>query len=812
MKKWKIVAIAGAMALGACDNPAPADGGIDSGGDIPDTGMPPPDTGPVDSGPDTGTPPVVVLPRPSRTTTVDVSPDDSLVAMVNRGDGSLSVFTTSDNSRLSRTPTGGQPSAVVIHPNGTTAYVANQADATVVEVTGIDTASPSVARTLDVGSEPTGLALSPTGALLYVAEWGQSRVISVATATMTQAESFAVRSPYALAVTNDGDMDDLDESLIVPEFFGRPNANGEANNEGRTGFVHVRPLDDLETETTPITLDPIDSTFGTAGSTDMTSPNQLSGVTIAGTRAFITSVSASPAAPVAFNRNVHPVVYVIDLTTNAEDTSATGTSNLAALVRDQIPSGMTRHFLADIVGVAFVSDTVAYVVSRGADVVQRLDYAGAGGIVIGTAMNKQIDVLNAPAGGGCQTPTGIVTTHGATGRRAFLNCLVSRNLGVVSLTDQALTTVVESTPPPSGAEEISVNLGLRFFHTGRGRWSSESWSACSSCHPGGLTDNITWSFPAGPRQSTSLDGSFSHGDGPQQQRIFNWSAIFDEVHDFERNTRGVSGGKGAITNGDCSTLATETPQDIAAIGGVARPLKELQDSPGACTDDWDDIDAWMRTIRPPGGRIVADTASIDRGRALFMDGNCARCHGGAGWTASRRFWTPSAANNTSLTTTPFVPPTTTGWVATWNTHTFQIQAEQPGAAGPPHISCVLRNIGTFGVRNADGTLNATATAALEVRDNGAGSQGAGGYNIPSLYGLQLGAPYLHHGQAETLEELFDPNGAWEEHLRAGNAVFLVDDTTGAQRADLINFLLSIDADTTEIPLPAGFDACPATFP
>jgi len=44
------------------------------------------------------------------------------------------------------------------------------------------------------------------------------------------------------------------------------------------------------------------------------------------------------------------------------------------------------------------------------------------------------------------------------------------------------------------------------------------------------------------------------------------------------------------------------------------------------------------------------------------------------------------------------------------------------------------------------------------------------YNIPSLYGLALGAPYLHHGQAKTLAELFtDPK--WSVHLRAGNAVF-----------------------------------------
>lgn len=811
--RWIFVwAIAGAVPLGACDNPAPADGGTDSGPSGDDAGPGDAGGGEDAGGEDGGTPPVLVLPRASRTTTIDISPDDSLVAMVNRGDGSLSVFTTSDNSRLSRTATGGEPSAVVIHPNGTRAYVANQADGTVVEVNGIDAASASRGRMVNVGSEPTGLALSPTGALLFVAEWGESRVSVIDTATMTVSQSFAVRSPYALAVTNDLDDDDSDESLVVPEFFGRPNTNGEAHNEGRTGFVHVRPLSDLATETAPITLDPIDSGFGgTTGPTDMTSPNQLSGITIARGRAYITSTSASPAAPVAFNRNVHPVVYVIDLEAGAEDTTPTGTANLATLVRDQISDAAARNFLGDIVGSAFVGD-FAYVVSRAGDTVQRLNYGGST-IVIGSTMNQQINVGNAPAGAasGCQTPTGIVTTHGTTNRRAFLNCWVSRNLGVVDLADQALATVVESTAPPSTPEQIAVNRGLRFFFTGRGRWSNQSWSACSSCHPGGLTDNITWSFPAGPRQSTSLDGSFSHGPGAQQQRVFNWTAIFDEVHDFERNTRGVSGGKGAITNGDCSSLAAETPQDIGAIGGVGRPLKELQDATDSCTQDWDDIDAWMRTIRPPHG-LSADAATLARGRELFEDGNCARCHGGPGWTASRRFWTPSMTNNTNLTTTAFVAPVSWPTTTPWNLHTFQIQTEQPGGAGPPHIACVLRNIGTFGVRNADGSPNATATAALEVRENGAGAQGAGGFNIPSLYGLQLGAPYLHHGQAATLDELLDPSGPWRAHVQAGNALFLADDASGADRAALIAFLLSIDASTTEIPVPSGFDGCPASFP
>jgi hypothetical protein len=115
----------------------------------------------------------------------------------------------------------------------------------------------------------------------------------------------------------------------------------------------------------------------------------------------------------------------------------------------------------------------------------------------------------------------------------------------------------------------------------------------------------------------------------------------------------------------------------------------------------------------------------------------------------------------------------------------------------------LRNVGTFGIPGDDG-----ATALFEVRAAGP-AQGRAGYNIPSLYGLALGAPYLHHGQSPSLDDLFS-NSDWLSHTRAGNAIF---QPSPADRANLIKFLLSIDASTTEFSIPtnssnASFDICP----
>ncbi|HEY6032800.1 MAG TPA: hypothetical protein VIV58_01035, partial [Kofleriaceae bacterium] len=387
--------------------------------------------------------------------------------------------------------------------------------------------------------------------------------------------------------------------------------------------------------------------------------------------------------------------------------------------------------------------------------------------------------------------------------------------------------------------------GKRFYFTGRGRWSAavangarggEGWSSCGSCHPDGLTDNITWSFGAGPRQTTSQDGTFSHGPGAQKQRMLNWTAINDEHHDFENNTRGVSGGLGAITTAanlaDCGQLDKEIPVDVkpggVAIGGLQKPFKELADDPAGCQHhDWDDITSYVKQITPVHAKRAADPAQVARGRQLFSDGGCAKCHGGAGWTTSRLFYTPASATNTTLAATAFPRPAF--FPATWmydngaNPRTLisgqpviaaadATGPAEPTAAGIGEAACVLRNVGTFGVPGDQGS-----TDALEIRiANGAAvrSEGRAGYNVPSLYGLALGAPYLHHGQSPTLSDLFT-NPQWSFHTNAGNANFSVTLGGAGKVDDLAAFLFSIDATTQEFAVPTdpgtggSFDACPA---
>src|SRR5262249_45960872 len=149
-----------------------------------------------------------------------------------------------------------------------------------------------------------------------------------------------------------------------------------------------------------------------------------------------------------------------------------------------------------------------------------------------------------------KAPRGIVIN--STGTRAFVGNFSSRSVTVLDIsnpTAPAVAATVQATQPATpGTLPGTIQLGKDLSHTGRGpntRMARESWGGCVVCHPNGRADSVTWHFDAGPRQTIPLDGMFSK-QNPADQRILNWSAVRDENHDFDLNTRTVSGGRRPI--------------------------------------------------------------------------------------------------------------------------------------------------------------------------------------------------------------------------------------------------------------------------
>jgi cytochrome c peroxidase len=124
------------------------------------------------------------------------------------------------------------------------------------------------------------------------------------------------------------------------------------------------------------------------------------------------------------------------------------------------------------------------------------------------------------------------------------------------------------------------------------------------------------------------------------------------------------------------------------------------------------------------------------------------------------------------------------------------------------ILCTLRPVGTFGVsEQGAGIAELRIDMTTAAQGNGDMNGDGKGYNVPSLLGLSTGAPYLHAGQARTLEALFSGTFASHHQSLAPNFLTQADPTARATAVqNLVAFLLSIDESATPVALPATIGA------
>jgi YVTN family beta-propeller protein len=766
---------------------AGTDGGVDSG--VPYTGP--------------------VLLKPSRSSSIAINfggrdagaAVDSLVLAVNPENDSVSVFNGPAAVKVNTLSfaAGQMPVSVAIAPDNDTAYVVLRKAQLLAKVTGVSGAAPRVAATVAVGSEPTGVALSPTGQHAVVTNFGEDTVSVVDTQSMQATRVTVGSNPRAVAITNNGDQSDSDETAYVTLFFGAQKSNdSEGTDDGRQGRVIPVSLADGTTGA-PILLEPLfDTGFGVGCAT-----NQLYGITIEGTEAYVSQVCASPQGPVSPLTNLFAAVSVIDLLAGQEDLSATGTHAVSALLSD----AGTSNLLGVPVALDFDSNQVAYLVSQAGDAVQPLGYDG-GVSLAGPALDLH--------GASIKAPTGIAVANDSL--RAYVNNGVDRSVSVLDLAAGTVVAVIPSaSKPDAGTPEALALLGEGFFFTGTGRWSLRSVNSCASCHPDGLSDGLTWIFPAGPRQTISLDGTFAKSD-PSDQRLLNWTANFDEVHDFELNTRAVAGGKGAIVD------ASDMPIDLSValrpdggsppgaqdfLAGSTRQVTLLMSSNQA----QEAIQAFVQTIRSNRASPSLSATDIAAGRALFLTAGCDQCHSGPKWTVSKRGYLPSPEKNgTRALATGCGAGGTSACVATGLRVTdfdggslnpldgkkvqvelgVSIEDGGVGNVGPERVTCAIRNVGTF-----------DPIDLLERKADGSMAQGAHGFNPPSLLSLGTSAPYMHSGAAVTLDDVLDFN-RFSAHLNAANPAFGL---TVMEADQLKAFLLSIDETTASLPVPVGQDVC-----
>ncbi|MFV8755657.1 hypothetical protein ACNOYE_34330 [Nannocystaceae bacterium ST9] len=755
----------------------------------------------------TGEVEVVAFPGPTKGGPIVASPDGSRLAVVNSGSGELTIFTLPDVQEEARIELGGEPESVSFSPTGDSIYAVLRAEGSVVRVADVG-ANPAVDATLEVGAEPGRAALSSTGGRLWVPLWAEGYVVAVDTETMTVANEIETGgSPYAACVTNDLDLEEDDETVFVTDFYSvaKPGVR-EATDGAREGRVFT--IASADGSLGEIHLPALTSSSTTGFEATGAYPNQLYSCAVNQGLLYVTSVGASPASfngATDFHQNLQGLVHRVPLDTLEPEAQPI---DLNGLVDDLMAP---KRFVAIPIDIDFAANSeFAYIASLASDSVLRVDFS--------------VDPAKAGSPSGASFLAASKATEGVAiaGPHLYAANEVARSISHIDLAQQLTVAAdIESATAPESAAEIEALLGERFFATGLGRWSTNGWVSCAGCHPFGTTDNVTWSFPAGPRQT--VDTSATYNEGATQQRILNWTAIFDEIHDFELNTRNVAGGTGAIVSdvalNSNGTVNAAVQIDIVGPGGTANPINAFNRGSargaaltGATPDDWDAIEAYITTLRSPRAstRIEGDALA---GRAVFEDGGCARCHGGPLWTNSSRTYTPAFnlndgtdldERNSSLASVGIasVDQVRPDQLTSTDTTVLKVLSNDTNGA-PARHTCVARIVGSFDV---DGPED---RGAAEVRQNGAAAQGVSGFNVPSLLGVALGAPFLHHGAAESLEVLLDPSGDFVTHLRAGNQVF---SPTAQELADLVAFVKSIDDDTEPFPLDLQQEFCPTNVP
>jgi len=794
----------------------------------------------------------------TRSTTIALTSDETRVVVVNREANSVSIIQVKDANgndvatKLAELGVGEEPRCVAVHPTDLAAYVTNGISGT---VSVVDLVQRRVAATIKVGTEPRGCALTPDGSLLYVANHTEGTVsILVTSNPLNPILDGAVQvggRPTAIAITDRGPGDIT--TVFVTEIFAELNpdfkdpnfdGNGEARDLGKQGVVHAFPAGNSNPPISKITLKPLaDSGFSAnrsgfqaippnnfcntvppaqssifcprpdlppsdpANTNNIQGvfPNQLLSALIRGDRLYLPNIGAQPEPPEIFNANVQALVYSVDVDSLAERPAEHVNLNRQIAVETAAPPpSLAKTFGNDIVAIDGngAGDTFL-IVSRGGNQVLRAKLNPA---------NGQLNILNAAGTGvDCRLQTGNLPSGVAMrqdGTRGYANNEANLSVTSMNIEDGVCLTlqldIDSSEPPAPGSFEHAVLVGKLAFFTAlgipdnnifgtpirnfvprnfKGKMSKDAWSSCGSCHPDGLADGVTWIFGTGPRQTIPLDRMFSK-QNPDDQKLLNWSAVRGSNTDFNANSRVTQGGCGFT-----SAFATgNDPPDpcTSTNNNVETPVNSAVYDHGIVQGGSDALDAqtlWIfAAVRP---LHQPQPSNLAAGTAVFK-ANCASCHGGAKWTKSQIFHrdNPAAVAQNGATLDPGVtrlaaaPPVTNlaNELFSFTCNNLTIK--------------YLEKVGTFDITNP-----------VEIRDNAAASTafGVNGFNVPSLLSINYHAPYLHRGQAQTLEDVFRLHGLGPDGQEFPPTTTIQTQLTAAQRGDLLVFLKSIDGTTPHIP-------------
>ncbi|HEY1535257.1 MAG TPA: hypothetical protein VGF76_14620, partial [Polyangiaceae bacterium] len=477
--------------------------------------------------------------RVARTTgsAVALSADERIAVVTNRSAGIVTVFALAPERGIGTqmivrkteldTGEGSEPWAAVIGLDDDTAYVLFRSSQQVGRLSSLR-GTPVFDAHVSVGSEPSAIAITPSGKRLFVANWGEGTLSSITTDDFSTAISIdlnqtlvdtnvlglntsrpALAHPRALAMTDNGDDADDDETLYATEFFSQPIPAADPSDvdRNRQGFVYPVSVKRGQPGTA-IPIAPVAVTGFEDGNGDMTGcfPNQLYAAAVDNGRLYVTSMCTSPKGPLGakgkdgtatdknFKTLFHPAVFVIDTATNTELPAQGRLLTQVLQAEYQMDAETTGGRMPLIPNdIAFTSSgptgSRAYLSSLGGDALFPLDYAADGSLQgIGAPGARYIAVE-----GVLGLPVGVAVSRASTPPFALAVSDTNERLVTVDLTSQKVGFMELENARAVEFKASDANQGHVFFGTGLDVWSlnGQAWRSCESCHPNGLSDGVT---------------------------------------------------------------------------------------------------------------------------------------------------------------------------------------------------------------------------------------------------------------------------------------------------------------------------------
>lgn len=565
-----------------------------------------------------------VTPRSSGS--MAVSNDDALLFVVDADHDVLVVIDTQTRQVLRQTPVAHQPERVLVAPDGSL-YVSSRGSRT---VSRLSAGGEVVEVSATVGAEPVGLALSADKTQLVVAN-SMSGTVS-----MLDAKTLQVRrevevggQPWAVTAAADG------RRLYVTDFTSGALRVVDLDRGGKVALTLEQPAQ-------------AECAFGTVATR---TPAQAADVVLSpeGDRVYVAHVQSRTGSlgnqvgtqqQNSLRLAVAPALSTIDTANDQVKQDVARTS--AGLTTTSAPS---VDFPAAFLSTNLDQGCQETRVNSGMDAPSSLVVDGMGqwifvadhnsnSIAVVSAVGRTDPSYRVPERGISDVvrvgarPTGIAVAGDL--KTAWVHNALDYTVSVVETVDGQLT---QTHVIPFGRPTLppEVERGRRLFYSAVDARVTEpefGGVSCSSCHPNGGADGLSWVLP--------------------QQTFNSWDVPRTAV---ARNTPplwGVGTTAPYHWDGALADLPAFSSRMVTQMGGR-----------GITTTDVRDLTAYMGTVSPPDNPAAGRLAPglIARGETLFA-ARCQSCHVGASLT-------DGLSHRTTLSNVPLLDtPSLTGAFAT----------------------------------------------------------------------------------------------------------------------------------------------------